>query len=443
MSDHPRRIGNYELLNVLGEGGMGTVYLGEHPDIGLKVAIKVLHRTEDEDSGGYRRFRDEARLLVKLKHPNIVQTSDFGRTPQGQLYYVMEHLHGRHLRDVISEKVRFSPGEALKYLDQLCSALAAAHRLGVVHRDLKPDNIFITEVEGEPRVKLLDFGLARLWQALGDTSATRTGDLLGSPLTISPEQAAGLAKRVNRRSDIYSLGATLYWMLAGAPLFIAKEPGRLISMHLNDRPPNLHGRCPDVPPEVSRVVMRCLEKEPSDRPPSAEVVHQAYVRALEGKDPFPPGAMEDGATQPGFINPISRETKRHGAVADPSLNSLHRLVKGPPWWLPVLVFSGILAMLAVAVIVVQGSNRKAPTPAAAAPVPTPTPAPAPDMKLPAPDLSAPSPALPQPPDLTQPPPPPSPAPSPKKIRRPKPARPAPKLPPAKRKVLGEGVLDEF
>ncbi len=455
-----QKIGNYELIKILGEGGMGVVYLAEHPEIGRRVAIKLLRSTSGERDNSTRRFKDEARLLVKLKHPNIVETSDYGRTPDGQLYYVMELLEGRHLRRLLTDDGPMTPGAALSYLEQICSALSAAHRIGVVHRDLKPDNIFVVEVEGTPRVKLLDFGLARLWQTLGDTSMTRTGDLLGSPVTISPEQAAGLSKGVNRRSDLYSLGVILYWMLAGEPPFISKQPGRLISMHLNTPAPDLHEEVPEVSPLVAAVVTRCMEKKPEDRPASADNLLRGYVRALEGLDPWPQGEKEAGATAVGYVNPaVDGDAKPdEGGEGEPGTSpaggaktlpvawsksigdTLLRLVSPPRLW----IWSPVVLALAAASFVLyklpgeQGASGVSPPDAAEARAPDAAPVQV-DLEVILPDTSAahsPDAALPAPPP---------------KVAQPKarPAKPRPKPRPKKprpaprQQILGEGVLDEF
>ena len=287
-----QHIGNYVVIRPLGEGGMGAVYLARHPEIEREVAIKVLGAIllpEQVD-----RFIDEARAASRIRHPNIIDVYDLGRTGEGRIYYVMEALQGRELKEEMEEHFRrtgrMRPAEVLPILAQVCHGLQAAHDHGVVHRDLKPENIFLLRRK-HLAVKILDFGLAKLLeQEQPGTSRTRTGAIMGSPLVIAPEQAAGRHRDISPRTDLYSLGVILYWMLAGRPPFEDQEVWLLISHHIEDLPPPLEQHAPDLPRPLLDLVMQCLEKDPQRRPSSAREVLSRFARAV-GREP--PSDVED------------------------------------------------------------------------------------------------------------------------------------------------------
>ena len=276
------RFGNYIAYEVLGQGGMGTVYLAEHPDIGRKVAIKVISRTDSEEL--VQRFLEEAKAVNRIGHPNIIDIYDFGRTDSGRLYYVMEYLEGRELSAVMTEKRRMTPEEVLPYLQQLCAAMQGAHDAGIVHRDLKPANIFVLDRHGTMRVKVLDFGVAKLLDRPTDGQGFRTmpGMMLGTPMFSAPEQAAGELKKICPQTDLYSIGVIVYWMLAGRPPFMADNNAVLMAMHMADPAPPIRGRAPNVPEAIATLVEQCLAKKPEDRPASAQVLSQGFTEALSG-----------------------------------------------------------------------------------------------------------------------------------------------------------------
>jgi len=296
-----RRVGNYELKALLGRGGMGSVYLAEHPRIGRKVAVKVMSSAFSQLPHASERFEAEAKLITRVSHPNIIEVFDFGSLDDGSLYYVMELLEGRELAEVLRERGRLSAQEALSYVEQICAALQAAHDQGVVHRDLKPENIFVLEAE-PPVVKILDFGIAKLLEAEGEGGGglTKTGMVMGTPLFIAPEQAAGEPHRISALTDVYSLGVVLYRMLGGVTPFCDTAPGRLIASHITKEPPPLLEHEPGVPAGVAGLVHRCLSKEPEERPGSAAEVALEFKDALETAGEA--GAGEDaGATEPGAV----------------------------------------------------------------------------------------------------------------------------------------------
>ena len=278
-----QQIGNYVLKKLLGKGGMGSVYLAEHPRIEKQVAVKILSEYVIQQPMAAQRFEAEAKLISRVNHPNIIEVFDFGALEDGRLYYIMEMLEGRELRKVMKAKRRMSPRDLLPYLEQICAALQAAHDKGVIHRDLKPENIFV--LDREPlTLKVLDFGVAKLLETDNDVESTAVGVVVGTPLLVAPEQAASKPDLICKATDLYSLGVLLFWILSGRPPFVADAPGILMAMHIMDDPPLLTERAPNVPLSVARVVHQCLEKDPSMRPGSAVDVYTAFAKAVEEAD---------------------------------------------------------------------------------------------------------------------------------------------------------------
>ena len=277
-----RKIGNYKVIRLLGAGGMGSVYLGRHPEIDREVAIKVLDRVSA--GPGAQRFIDEARAATRIRHRNIIDIFDLGRTDEGWIYYVMEVLEGCELSAVMKHcfkrKGHMTPRQVLPFLRQICDGLQAAHDQGIIHRDLKPENIFVL-AEKPLTLKILDFGLAKLMeQEEQGISATRTGAMMGTPLVIAPEQGAGRIREISARTDLYSLGVILYWMLSGRPPFQSSEVWELISAHIKEPPPLLEEVAPPLPADVAGLVAQCLEKSPPKRPASAREVLARFAAAL-------------------------------------------------------------------------------------------------------------------------------------------------------------------
>ena len=290
-----KQIGNYVVQEVVGRGGMGEVYLAEHPRIGRKVAIKVLAPYIAAHPRAAERFEAEARVISHIDHPNIVNLFDYGNLEDGSLYYVMELLQGQELDKVITSRERMSADDVYPYLVQICRGLQAAHDKGVVHRDLKPQNIFVLE-GNELRVKILDFGIAKLLETDQEGGLTTTGMVMGTPLFISPEQAAGQSQSIGPHSDIYSLGVILFRMLSGRHPFEGKVASLLLASHIQTMPPLLREVVPAVPEEVASVVHRCLEKHPARRPTSAAQIATLFARAIG--QPVDPSLEMCAATLP-------------------------------------------------------------------------------------------------------------------------------------------------
>jgi serine/threonine-protein kinase len=305
-------VGNYKVTQLLGEGGMGIVYLAEHPVIGRKVAIKVLHIALAKDTEVVARFFNEARAIHTIGHEHIVEILDFGQTGDGQPYFIMEYLAGESMNERISRGAIPAP-EVAEIADQICHALGAAHQKGIIHRDLKPHNVqLLGTSHGQMQVKLLDFGVAKILN-LGDGSQsvkTRTGSLMGTPLYMSPEQCKG-SGAIDHRTDIYSLGVMLFEMLAGRPPFVAEGVGELFAKHMLEAPPQLAELAPDAPPAMVAAVMRALAKDPDRRFANMEDFRRALLgeAAVEAAPvPAEPGRARSYRSSPGATGAAPAQT---------------------------------------------------------------------------------------------------------------------------------------
>src|SRR5712691_5157199 len=261
------RLGPYEVIAPLGAGGMGEVYRARDSRLGREVAIKVLPASFSNDPDRLRRFEQEARAAGLLNHPNITAVYDIGQH-EGAPYVVQELLEGETLRAVLAGG-RLSPRKAIECSLQIVHGLAAAHEKGIVHRDLKPENVFVTK---DGRVKILDFGLAKLTHIEAGsqatnlptaTAGTEPGVVLGTLGYMSPEQVRG--KSADARSDIFSFGAILYEMLSGARAFHGDSAADTMSAILKEDPPDLSATNRQIPPGLERIVRHCLEKNPEER----------------------------------------------------------------------------------------------------------------------------------------------------------------------------------
>ena len=273
------QIGNYVLRELIGEGGMGQVFLAEHPRIGRKVAIKVLGEQIAGQPRVAQRFESEARVISRLDHPNIVNLFDYGALEDGSLYYVMELLQGHELEQICRARGKFSAADAYPFVLQICRGLQAAHDKGIVHRDLKPANIFVLD-DPSVRIKILDFGIAKLLEGQQGAGATTTGMVMGTPLFISPEQASGQSQQIGPPTDIYSLGVILFKMLSGQLPFEGTTPVLLLAKHIETMPPHLREKEPAIPPLLDDLVNRCLLKDPAQRPRSAAEVALRFAEAV-------------------------------------------------------------------------------------------------------------------------------------------------------------------
>jgi eukaryotic-like serine/threonine-protein kinase len=264
--------GRYRIQRKLGAGGMADVYLAEDQELGRRVAIKILNGRHANDDQFIERFRREAKNAAALNHPNIVSIYDRGEA-EDTYYIAMEFLDGRTLKELIVGRGAAPINVAIEYARQILSALRFAHRHGIVHRDIKPHNVL---VDGEGRVKVTDFGIARA----GTSQMTETGSIVGTAQYLSPEQARG--GEVDPRSDLYSLGIVLYELLTGKTPFEGETPVEIAMKHLSNAPKPPSALRPEIPPELDMVVLRALAKNPDDRYQSVDEMDADLDRVARG-----------------------------------------------------------------------------------------------------------------------------------------------------------------
>ncbi|MEE2904237.1 MAG: protein kinase [Myxococcota bacterium] len=258
--------GKYQIIDKLGEGGMGSVYRASQQPIERMVAVKVLLNKLVDDDMAVRRFDQEARAVSKMQHPNTVTIYDYGQTDDGRFYLVMEFLKGKTLTDLLRSRGTVEPHLACHVIRQVCASLGEAHLTGSIHRDLKPDNIFLTTVGNDENfVKVLDFGVAKLADNEAGATLTQTGMIFGTPKYMSPEQAEG--RPIDSRADIYAIGVVLYELLTGRPPFLADTAVALLLKHISAPPPEFAKIRSDlnVPQQLEQVTMKALAKDVEKR----------------------------------------------------------------------------------------------------------------------------------------------------------------------------------
>ncbi len=264
-------LGSYRVLSELGRGGMGAVYLAEHTLIGKRAAAKILLPQFSRDAAIVERFFNEARAATQIRHPGIVEIFDFGYHESGCAYLVMEYLDGESLSSkIMREGGRLPEATMSEITRQLASALRAAHDKKIIHRDLKPDNAFVVADPDMPmgmRIKLLDFGIAKLSGDNAGSTKTRTGTMMGTPAYMSPEQCRG-AGLVDARSDVYSLGCMMFEMVTGRTPFVGEGPGDVIGAHIFSEVPSARQLTPSLSPGVDLLISATLQKLPDARPQS-------------------------------------------------------------------------------------------------------------------------------------------------------------------------------
>lgn len=324
--------GRYRIDAVLGSGGMGRVYRAEHVSIGRAVAIKVLHPSLHRNREAAGRFQREAMASGRLDHPNIIAVSDFGVLDDGSCYLVMEMLEGESLGERLLREPRIGWRDALAILGGVMQGLQHAHERGVVHRDIKPDNIFLTRKDGHQVIKILDFGIAKLYAGSPDDPvATRAGLTVGTPAYLSPEQAVG--GEITPASDIYSSSIVLYEILVGRAPFEDTDPLAMLGAHVSRPPPPFAEVAPDlagvIPREVEQLVMRGLAKDPNQRGTSERVIDDLTKLLSEPSEPPARAASEPApvseptnseveraqrAVSLADIDPVPRSWTRNAAI---------------------------------------------------------------------------------------------------------------------------------
>jgi eukaryotic-like serine/threonine-protein kinase len=269
--------GRYRLLGKVGEGGVGTVYKAEHLWMRRPVAIKFLHRKVTSSAEVVKRFAREARLSGQIQNPHCVSVFDFARAPDGTFYLVMEYIHGESLRDLFRREKAISLSRAAPIFEQLITALGAAHMVGIVHRDVKPENVMLQPDGDSYFVKILDFGIARRWTAFSDASRDLTvpGRTLGTPEYMAPEQAMG--QSLDGRADLYAVGCLLFEALAGRRPYPQEDPITLMRAHVNEPIPKLQS-IPGlkISSGADFLLKKALAKKPEERFPDAA----AFVESL-------------------------------------------------------------------------------------------------------------------------------------------------------------------
>jgi serine/threonine-protein kinase len=324
-----QRLGNYLLRSVIGRGGMGTVYRADHVYLGRRVAVKVLNRSYFDQPDARERFLREAQAAGRIDHPNIVGVTDFGEAPDGTVFLVMAHVDGVSLERVLRQEERLPLFRTLVILSQVTRALGAAHEQGIIHHDMKPDNIMLQKRQGrrqvvrtghqgdslvEPEgtfdfVTILDFGASKYL----DQAMAGSGVVIGTPTYMAPETARdGVA---DARSDIYSLGVVFYEMLTGTVPFEGDEPSEVMLKHLREpvTPPRL--RCPqaEITPDAERTLLRTLAKQPSQRYQSMQDLHAALehcygsVRFRRSVQVLPEGTPVEALRQPIPLTQLKRK----------------------------------------------------------------------------------------------------------------------------------------
>jgi eukaryotic-like serine/threonine-protein kinase len=363
-----RVVGKYRIVEKIGEGGMGNVYRAEHTVLGSPAAVKVLLAQWTQDAAVVDRFFHEAKATSAIRHVGIVEIFDYGRMENDQAWIAMELLRGETLTSFfVRNGGPLDPAVVQQLGSQILGALDAAHAVGVVHRDLKPDNIFLVKDPGRPggiRVKILDFGIAKLAGDRFQKRTTEGGTILGTPVYMAPEQCKGHGE-VDARADLYALGCIMFELLAGRPPFNAEGGGEIMAMHIYEEPPPLARFRPGLPPDLDALVARMLVKNPAERTPSA-----AFVLASLERVPLMPQAARVVMLQHG-----GGRAPTYGAHVDPKSGAFFVGHAGPhtqylppppppregiPKWIPVVVLLVAAAIAVLAVVLIGGSEVDVP-----------------------------------------------------------------------------------
>lgn len=336
-------MGKYDIIDVIGHGGMGVVYKGRQVLMDRTVAIKMLQSQHIADSMSVKRFHQEGKAASKMNHPHVITVYDFGVTPNsGQPFIVMDYLLGTDLASIIKEEGQLGVERSLKILSQSTDALDHAHRMGVIHRDLKPSNIMLIDYEEEKDfVKVVDFGVAKLITAGGEQQRlTQMGEVCGSPVYMSPEQCQGL--ELDNRSDIYSMGIVIYETLTGRLPILGKTMVETMSKHITEAPPRFKEVRPDlyIPERLEAVVFKALAKNPADR-------HQTMAELTRDLDTAIPRAGKSQVLRTDFPTmPSDDDDEKKSPLA--SLKPFH--------W--VAIAAGLLLVLGIGAKVAMDATSK-------------------------------------------------------------------------------------
>jgi serine/threonine protein kinase len=361
-------LGNYRVVEQLGEGGMGVVYIGRHETLGRRVVVKVLQPELSRNAEMVQRFFNEAQAATEIRNPGIVQVFDFGTTADGRAYFVMELLEGETLSARLRKR-RHDAAECCRFGRQVANVLQAAHAKGITHRDLKPENLFLVpddEVVGGERVKVLDFGIAKLAGEAGHVGVkTHSGLVMGTPDYMSPEQCRS-ASTADARSDIYSLGCILFELACGRPPFVGPSMAEIIAAHLHEQPPNPLSVAPDLVVSLASLITHMLAKRPDARPQTMAEVSRALdhiLRAIAETSAWPTprssssvralSAVSLGSATPTSEPSLGSSTPQAWSRSSPPSRASVR-------WLPALLGAVVISVAATAIaIVVTGERPRA------------------------------------------------------------------------------------
>ncbi len=304
--------GRYKVESMLGEGGMGKVYKANQIALDKPIVLKVLRQALLSDERTVARFQREAKAASRLNHPNSIGVIDFGQTEDGALYMAMEFVNGKDLHHILSREWPLPEARIIRIVSQVLSALSDAHKASVIHRDLKPENIMVEQRRGDPDfVKVLDFGIAKIMDGSGEDgpALTRAGFVCGTPEYMSPEQARGA--QLDPRSDLYAVGVILYQLTSGLLPFDSDSAVGFATKHLTEVPPPPSKRRPEarISPQMERLIMKALAKDPNERPQTAEAF-RAELLAID-KERRASAPMRRGASgMPRKVTPIEQQETR-------------------------------------------------------------------------------------------------------------------------------------
>jgi tRNA A-37 threonylcarbamoyl transferase component Bud32 len=375
--------GRYRMEAQIGEGGMGVVYKATHVSLNKTLALKLLRGEMAKDAEVVQRFIQEAQAATSIGHENIIDINDFGRLPDGTVYFVMEYLNGMPLNDLIKRGGSIPVGQAVEIIRQIADALGAAHQRGIIHRDMKPDNVYIV-ARGETQnfVKVLDFGIAKVGGA--SNKLTRTGMVFGTPHYMSPEQAAG--QSVDARTDIYALGVIMYEMFTGRVPFDADTFMGVLTKHMFEKPePMNQAGAERQLGALEQITMRALEKKPENRYQTMQELSDDLERVLGGGKPMRAAQMGQQGVLADALEPRTRSEMRleeqlAGGPSLPGERKTWPFIAGGAALLVIVVvsvfaFGGDSESAAIAPVPTPPSaSSSVPAPPAPAPVPTPSPA---------------------------------------------------------------------
>ena len=361
-----RTLGNYRVLDKIGQGGMGAVYLGEHVLIGRKVAIKVLLPEVASDQSRLRRFFNEARASAQVRHPSIVDVLDFG-TQEDTSYLVMEYLEGETVRSRVKRTGALPETSVRRLGRQVASALAAAHAGQIIHRDLKPENLFLVrdeDVIGKERIKVLDFGIAKLLGDSGDGVVdTGRGTILGSVGYMAPEQASGEGV-TDERTDVYALGCVLFEMSCARRPFIAYGFAGVLSMQMHSPAPSPRQHAPDISEDLDAIITRMLARYPADRFASMSDVVAALDDGADAAAAGGPTPAKENASSPLHAGILSDGLSETRTGPSPSRRRRRRLAP-----VSIAALATIIGAAVVFLVSPGGDGDRPAPPAPAAPAP--------------------------------------------------------------------------